>query len=476
MCDARPAWVFWEAGMVAQRVGEGQSARDDAAEVHARLTREGLPMALRGLALVYFLHTVFHVAGQGGAMPVLGVLTLATAAAAIAAATWIERHPPGRDRVHVIAGIAAFVILINIGTYSVLRPSSKNSIDYALFIVAAGAALLDPRTLAAVLTGAMGLWVALSLGFGDGRLDATAALHLVVATMVSVVLRLAHGRSVAAVLHAEARQREAEKLEAIGRLAGGVAHDFNNLLTVIRINARYAMGAAERHDDAGAHADLRDILVATDRAAKLTQELLAFSRRQMLSPRVIDLGDAIDELARTIERLVGERVQVRVRREAPGVARADLDPQVFERILLNLAANARDAMPTGGTLTLETRRAELGHGPRPGDLATLAPGPYVLLRVSDTGVGMDPVTLARVFEPFFTTKGQGGTGLGLATVYGAIKQSGGGMTVSSAPGRGACFEIWLPCAAPPAAAVAPEALPVKERADTNPGRPAGSLA
>jgi signal transduction histidine kinase len=459
--------------MVAERAGEGAGGKAGAAEVHARLTREGLPMALRGLALVYFLHTVFHAVGPGG-VPALALLTLGTALAAAGSATWIERHPPARARVHGLALIAALLVLSNIGVHYALRPGPDNSVDFALFIVAAGATLLDPLTLGVVLVSAMGVWLALTLGFGDGRIYPPAALHLLVASLVALVLRLAHGRSVAAVLHAEARHRDAEKLEAIGRLAGGVAHDFNNLLTVIRINARYAMGAAERHDDAGARADLRDIMTATDRAARLTQELLAFSRRQMLSPRVIDLGDTIDELARTIERLVGERVVVRVRREAHGAARADIDPQVLERILLNLATNARDAMPAGGTLTLETRRVELGHGPRAADLAALAPGPYVLLRVSDTGVGMDPLTQARVFEPFFTTKGQAGTGLGLATVYGAVKQSGGGMTVSSAPGRGASFDIWLPCAVPPVTAAAEGT--VGERIGSDPGTPAGSLA
>ncbi len=436
--------------MASERVGGASEDDRGTAEVHARITREGLPIALRGLALVYFLHTLYHALGPGG-MPVLALGTLATATVFTLFAEALVKRPAARQHVHGFALVAAMIVLTNISVHFAFQPLPGNAVHYALFIVAAGSALLDPRTLTFTLSASVGMWVVLTLTRGDGQLYAPAGLHLVVAVVVAVVLRLAHGRTVAAVLRAEARQREAEKLEAIGRLAGGVAHDFNNLLTVIRINARYAMNAAERHDDAGARADLRDIMTATDRAASLTQELLAFGRRQMLSPRVIDLGDALDGMTRTVERLVGERIELRVRREARGTARVDIDPQLVERIVFNLAANARDAMPYGGTLSLETRRTELGGGPRPGELATLAPGTYVTLRVSDTGTGMDPVTLGRVFEPFFTTKGQRGTGLGLATVYGAVKQSGGCVTVTSILGRGTCFEIWLPCAAIPSA-------------------------
>jgi signal transduction histidine kinase len=428
--------------MAAERAGQGGGG-EGTAEIHARMTREGLPIALRGLALIYVLHSVYHAVGQGG-MPVLALGTLATAVACLVCGEWLARHPAPRKRVHLIAGAVAMLVLLNIGVHFAAQPLPGNTVHFALFVVAAGSALLDPRTLAQVLATAFATWTTLTLTRGVGHIYSPAGLHLVVAAVIAIVLRLAHGRTVAAVLRAESRQREAEKLEAIGRLAGGVAHDFNNLLTVIRINARYAMNAAEMHDDTGARADLRDIMTAADRAARLTQELLAFGRRQMLSPRVIDLGDTLDELARTVERLVGEHIEVRVRREARGTARVDIDPELVERIVLNLAANARDAMPRGGLLILESRRAELGSGPRPGELAALSPGNYVTLRVSDTGTGIDPVTLTRIFEPFFTTKGHAGTGLGLATVYGEVKQSGGAVTVSSTLGRGTCFEIWLP--------------------------------
>jgi signal transduction histidine kinase len=468
--------------MVAERAGKGEASYEGTAEIHARMTREGLPIALRGLTLVYVAHTLYHAIGPGG-VPVLACATLATAILCALASEWFARHPPRRSRVHVYACAAAFLVLANIALHFALRPVPDTSSYFALFLVAAGAALLDVRSLGLVLVTGLASWVVLTLTVGDGHLVTAAGLHLLVATTVAVVLRLAHGRTVLAVLRAEARQRDAEKLEAIGRLAGGVAHDFNNLLTVIRINARYAMNAAERHDDAGTRADLRDILTATDRAARLTQELLAFGRRQMLSPRVIDLGDAVEGLQRTVERVLGERVTVRMRREARGSARVDIDPQIVERIVLNLAVNARDAMPAGGSLTFETRRADLGPGPRRGELGALAPGSYVTLRVSDTGTGMDPLTLARVFEPFFTTKGQGGTGLGLATVYGAVKQSGGAVTVTSTLGRGTSFEIWLPAARPARASTVPARAPTNpssnpdvDKGDATPGTPAGSLA
>jgi signal transduction histidine kinase len=440
--DARVCDLNLRRGKGAERVGNAVSD-DGVAEVHARITREGLPIALRGLALVYTLHTIYQCFGPGG-IPLLALGAASTALACAFAARWLTRHPPAREHIHFHASATALLVLVNVAVHFALQPHPDNTIHFALFVVAAGAALLEPRSLALTLAATLLTWVALTLTRGDGAIYSPAGLHLLVATVIAVVLRLAHGRTVLTVLRAEARQREAEKLEAIGRLAGGVAHDFNNLLTIIRINARYAMASAERHDDAAARADLRDIVSATDRAARLTQELLAFGRRQMLSPRPIDLGDTLEELKRTVERLVGERVDVHVRREARDRARVDLDPQIFERIVFNLAANARDAMPYGGALTLETRRAELTAGPRPGELAGLAPGTYVTVRVSDTGTGMEPATLARVFEPFFTTKGTRGTGLGLATVYGAVRQSGGAVTVTSTLGRGTCFEIWLP--------------------------------
>ncbi len=420
----------------------GEADQTGTARVHAQVTREGIPIAMRGLAIVYLLHTVYHAFGAAG-VPVLAFGTGATALVYGVASLWLPSRLLRLDAVHYVAGAAALLALANVVVHYAIEPSAGSSVHFLLFIVAAGVAILNPWLLVIILGSAVMSWAALTMMHqGTGALVSASAVNVVVATIIALILRLTHGRTVAAVLRAEARQRDAEKLEAIGRLAGGVAHDFNNLLTVIRVNARYALRSAELHDEGAARADLRDILTAADRAAALTQELLSFARRQMLTPRVIDLADAVAASARTIERIVGERVEVRLERQ-PGTACVEVDPQLVERILFNLAANARDAMPYGGALTVETRALELHAEPPSGELASLLPGPYVVLRVADNGVGMDPPTLARVFEPFFTTKSHG-TGLGLATVYGAVKQSGGTVIASSTLGRGTSFDILLP--------------------------------
>jgi len=234
--------------------------------------------------------------------------------------------------------------------------------------------------------------------------------------------------------------RHAQKLEAIGTLAGGVAHDFNNLLTAVKANAEFALEALTPGDSV--RADVEEIHKAASRAAALTQQLLAFSRRQVLKPEVLDLNQVVTGVENMLSRLIGEDIEIVTELE-PQLPLVLADPGQLQQVLVNLVVNARDAMPKGGRLTIGSSACELGadgareHG--------AAPGRYVRLSVKDSGTGMDDATRARIFEPFFTTKGPGrGTGLGLATVYGIVRQSRGFLEVRSSPGQGSTFEIYLP--------------------------------
>jgi signal transduction histidine kinase len=240
----------------------------------------------------------------------------------------------------------------------------------------------------------------------------------------------------------EDQLRQAQKMEAIGRLAGGIAHDFNNLLTAIRGNAEL-MSHRVKADPAMA-AEVDEILHAADRAASLTRQLLAFSRKQVLQPVALDLNEIVGTVSRMARRLIGTEVQLRLD-VAESVLQVLADPAQVEQLLLNLIVNARDAMPTGGMITVHTANVRL-HTQSPEILqAGIAPGPFVLLAVSDDGIGMDQATQARIFEPFFTTKETGrGTGLGLSTVYGVVRQTGGAITVTSERGKGATFRVYLP--------------------------------
>ena len=234
--------------------------------------------------------------------------------------------------------------------------------------------------------------------------------------------------------------RQAQKMEALGRLAGGVAHDFNNILTAIMGYGSLLEGRLER--SIGPASELMEMLKAAERAAMLTQQLLAFSRRQVVAFRQVSLNELVRDMQRMLERIIGEDVQL-VAELAPDLPEVHFDPGQLQQVVLNLAVNAREAMPSGGTLTLSTR--SVAQSTRRAGEPELAPGRYVLLRVTDTGVGMDESVRARIFEPFFTTKGRkGGTGLGLAMVYGIVRQAGGDVTVSSEPGRGTTFQIYLP--------------------------------
>jgi nitrogen-specific signal transduction histidine kinase len=238
----------------------------------------------------------------------------------------------------------------------------------------------------------------------------------------------------------EEQLRQTQKLEAVGRLAGGVAHDMNNALNAIIAFADLALQGAG--DNELLRSDIGEIRTAADRAASITRRLLAFSRRQVLQPQVVELNAIVSSVETMLRRLIGEQI-VLSSRLAANVGKVKTDPSQIEQVIINLALNARDAMPAGGSLTIETRVERLA-SPEPGDFDTIAAGEYALLRISDSGCGMSPEVLAHAFEPFFTTKDMSrGSGLGLPVVYGILKQSGGKIRVRSEPDKGTCVEIYL---------------------------------
>ncbi len=239
----------------------------------------------------------------------------------------------------------------------------------------------------------------------------------------------------------ENQLQQSRRMEAVGRLAGGIAHDFNNLLTIIKGYAELAVQRTGMQQDL--RADVQQIENAAERASTLIRQLLAFSRKQVLQPKVIDLNAIVLGLDKLLGRLMGEHIEMMTRCSA-NVGHVRADPAQIEQVIMNLVVNARDAMPTGGRLTVETVDVELD-STYARDHVSVKPGSYVMLAVSDTGVGMSPETVAHIFEPFYTTKGSGqGTGLGLSTVYGIVKQSGGYIWVYSEPGKGTTFKVYLP--------------------------------
>jgi two-component system cell cycle sensor histidine kinase/response regulator CckA len=284
--------------------------------------------------------------------------------------------------------------------------------------------------------------------------DAEGRISLVIASAYDFTERK---RAEEALHRSEDQLRQSQKMEAVGRLAGGVAHDFNNLLTAINGYSELLMKSMRESDPL--RGTVGEISRAGDRAASLTRQLLTLSRRQVLSKRILDVNQVVAEIRQMLGRLIGEDIKLTTLAD-PALPTVMADPGQMEQLILNLALNARDAMPTGGRLTIETALARMDKGDA-GTVFAIEPGDYVRLTVTDTGIGMDEKVMAHLFEPFFTTKPPGkGTGLGLSTVYGILKTAGGNIAVSSEPSKGTRISVYLPAGAP---AAAPESGDVPAR-------------
>ena len=276
----------------------------------------------------------------------------------------------------------------------------------------------------------------------DGtRLDVSISIFPIRNSVGEVLGAAGFTRDISAKLRMEEQLRQAQKMDAVGRLAGGIAHDFNNLLAAIRVHCELL--TVQLDPDSGARSDAEEIIKAADRAAALTRQLLAFSRKQVMQPKVLDMNQTVREMDRMLSRLIGENITLDAAL-APNLNLVKADPGQIEQVIMNLAVNSRDAMPNGGRMVIQTANVRVDEATRqqhPG----LAVGSYALLSVADTGTGMDSTTQSLIFEPFFTTKDPGkGTGLGLSTVYGIVKQSGGHISVHSELGNGTTFKIYLP--------------------------------
>jgi signal transduction histidine kinase/CheY-like chemotaxis protein len=324
-----------------------------------------------------------------------------------------------------------------------LRRLNRLLLGMGLLAVLAGAALvfMISDTFMRPLTGLAQALSALEEGNFEYPLEARGGDEVAEVTRAFERMRGTLQKNFVERRELEGQLLQVQKMDAIGRLAGGVAHDFNNLLTVIKGNNSLLLDKVQPGDPFFSYT--RQIESAADRAATLTRQLLAFCRMQMLQPKVIDLNGRVSEMCKLLRRLIREDIAFNFH-AGQSLGRVKADPGQIEQVIMNLVVNAGDAMPSGGTLTIETHNIKVDR-----DYARYRPpllvGEYVLLAVTDTGHGMDALTRARIFEPFFTTKEQGkGTGLGLATVYGVVKQSGGCIWVESEPGKGARFEVYLP--------------------------------
>jgi signal transduction histidine kinase len=365
-------------------------------------------------------------------------------------------NPAALDRASVIwtTGFAAQFVAL-----TVLRPSSKID-DVAIVVMVLGMYALAPTPLVKRAAPAIGLtigfvlvlWLArrtpiLQLWPNIAVLTAMNALGLFASARLHTQRRRQYQSQEnlrASILERDAlidRLRQSHKMESMGRIVGGVAHDFNNILGTMLASVDFLLG--ELPENGTPRADAETIRAAVMRGADLTQQLLAFSRQQVLEPKVVSLNELVADTQRMLMRTIGEDIAIRVSL-GEHLSSVRVDPGQIQQILLNLAVNARDAMPTGGTLAIQTRNATLEE-PTTMSHSIADAGHYIGLTVSDDGTGMDAATLAQIFEPFFTTKPKGrGTGLGLSTVFGIVEQSGGHLRVASTLGHGTTFEIYLP--------------------------------
>jgi two-component system, cell cycle sensor histidine kinase and response regulator CckA len=271
--------------------------------------------------------------------------------------------------------------------------------------------------------------------------DSAGAVQQIAVCTKDVTAQLELKATAEALQQSEDQLRQSQKMEAVGRLAGGVAHDFNNLLSVVLSYSSLTLQSLEPTGPLTEY--LNEIRNAAERAATLTKQLLAFSRQQVLAPTIVDLNEVVVRMSKMLQRVIGEDIELRTR-PGPDLRHVKVDPAQIEQVLMNLVVNARDSMPGGGSLTIETANVVLDQEYARTRVGVQS-GPHVMLAVSDTGAGMDSETQSRIFEPFFTTKEQSkGTGLGLSTVFGIVQQSGGHVWLYSEPGKGSTFKVYLP--------------------------------